>query len=286
MLERIQEKVGVAADGVWGPKTRAAVAAALGCKADDKAIQKVLGVAVDGVIGKKSVAALAEVLGLAASAPAGLAVFIDIGHTADRAREWPGSFARELWASDGGKEILEALGITAAEHDSLEHVMNKAVGEAVARHLVAAGVSVRVFDKPTMGNDAEISAVLAAANEARPRVFVSVHHNASGGKAWPTMSNTASGHACYYVQGRNGGRALAREISECLDDCRKRYGMPDNRAEHVQAGSFAVIRKLDPQIAATLVEVGFYDNARDVCALVAHLDAVGMAIAEGIRASL
>lgn len=62
--------------------------------------------------------------------------------------------------------------------------------------------------------------------------------------------------------------------------------MPDNRAEHVQAGSFAVIRKLDPQIAATLVEVGFYDNARDVCALVAHLDAVGMAIAEGIRASL
>lgn len=186
----------MAADGVWGPKTRAAVAAVLGCKADDKAIQKVLGVAVDGVIGKKSVAALAEVLGLAASAPAGLAVFIDIGHTADRAREWPGSFARELWASDGGKEILEALGITAAEHDSLEHVMNKAVGEAVARHLVAAGVSVRVFDKPTMGNDAEISAVIAAANEARPRVFVSVHHNASGGKAWATMSNTASGHVC------------------------------------------------------------------------------------------
>lgn len=286
MLERIQEKVGVAADGVWGPKTRAAVAAVLGCKADDKAIQKVLGVAVDGVIGKKSVAALAEVLGLAASAPAGLAVFIDIGHTADRAREWPGSFARELWASDGGKEILDALGITAAEHDSLEHVMNKAVGEAVARHLVAAGVSVRVFDKPEMGNDAEISAVIAAANEARPRVFVSVHHNAQGGSAWKTMGGTASGHACYYVQGRNGGRALAREISERLDDCRKRYGMPDNRAEHVQAGSYAVIRKLDPQIAATLVEVGFYDNARDVCALVAHLDAVGMAIAEGIRASL
>lgn len=286
MLERIQEKVGVAADGVWGPKTRAAVAAVLGCKADDKAIQKVLGVAVDGVIGKKSVAALAEVLGLAASAPAGLAVFIDIGHTADRAREWPSSFAASTWETDAGRFILAALGFEPGVKDSFEHILNCAVARAVAKHLLAAGVSVEVFDKPEMGNDAEISAVIAAANEARPRVFVSIHHNAQGGSAWKTMGGTASGHACYYVQGRNGGRALAREISERLDDCRKRYGMPDNRAEHVQAGSYAVIRKLDPQIAATLVEVGFYDNARDVCALVAHLDAVGMAIAEGIRASL
>lgn len=286
MLERIQEKVGVAADGVWGPKTRAAVAAVLGCKDDDKAIQKVLGVAVDGVIGKKSVAALAEVLGLAASAPAGLAVFIDIGHTADRAREWPGSFARELWASDGGKEILEALGITAAEHDSLEHVMNKAVGEAVARHLVAAGVSVRVFDKPTMGNDAEISAVIAAANEARPRVFVSVHHNASGGKAWPTMSNTASGHVCYYVSGRNAGRTLARGIAERVAEYRELHGCRGNRAESVQTGSYAVIRKLDSGIAACLVEVGFYDNLADARFIARDVEGLGSAIAAGIRASL
>lgn len=284
MLERIQEKVGVAADGVWGPKTRAAVAAALGCKADDKAIQAAVGVKADGIVGPKTAEAVAAALGV--KLPARVSVFLDVGHTADRAREWPSSFAASTWETDAGRFILAALGFEPGVKDSFEHILNCAVARAVAKHLLAAGVSVEVFDKPEMGNDAEISAVIAAANQVRPRVFVSIHHNAQGGSAWKTMGGTASGHACYYVQGRNGGRALAREISECLDDCRKRYGMPDNRAEHVQAGSFAVIRKLDPQIAATLVEVGFYDNARDVCALVAHLDAVGMAIAEGIRASL
>lgn len=282
MLERIQEKVGVAADGVWGPKTRAAVAAALGCKADDKAIQAAVGVKADGIAGPKTAEAVAAALGV--KLPARVSVFLDVGHTADRAREYPAIFSPDVWQSEAGRGLMAVLGFIPAVHDSFEHILNTAVARAVARHLE--GLRVQVFDKPAMDNDAEISAVIAEANAVRPRVFVSIHHNAQGGDKWRTLGGTASGHVCYYVQGRNGGRALAREISECLDDCRKRYGMPDNRAEHVQAGSFAVIRKLDPQIAATLVEVGFYDNARDVCALVAHLDAVGMAIAEGIRASL
>lgn len=276
----------MAADGVWGPKTRAAVAAKLGCKADDKAIQKVLGVAVDGVIGKKSVAALAEVLGLAASAPAGLAVFIDIGHTADRAREWPSSFAASTWETDAGRFILAALGFEPGAKDSFEHILNCAVARAVAKHLLAAGVSVEVFDKPEMGNDAEISAVIAAANEARPRVFVSVHHNASGGKAWPTMSNTASGHVCYYVSGRNAGRTLARGIAERVAEYRELHGCRGNRAESVQTGSYAVIRKLDSGIAACLVEVGFYDNLADARFIARNVEGLGSAIAEGIRASL
>lgn len=282
-VHQIQQAVGTTLDGIWGPRTRAAVAAKLGCKDDVKAIQAAVGVAQDGKVGPLTLAGIAAKLGIS---QARVDVFLDVGHTADRAREWPSSFAASTWETDAGRFILAALGFEPGAKDSFEHILNCAVARAVAKHLLAAGVSVEVFDKPEMGNDAEISAVIAAANQVRPRVFVSIHHNAQGGSAWKTMGGTASGHACYYVQGRNGGRALAREISECLDDCRKRYGMPDNRAEHVQAGSFAVIRKLDPQIAATLVEVGFYDNARDVCALVAHLDAVGMAIAEGIRASL
>lgn len=282
-VHQIQQAVGTTLDGIWGPRTRAAVAAKLGCKDDVKAIQAAVGVAQDGKVGPLTLAGIAAKLGIS---QARVDVFLDVGHTADRAREWPSSFAASAWETDAGRFILAALGFEPGVKDSFEHILNCAVARAVAKHLLAAGVSVEVFDKPEMGNDAEISAVIAAANQVRPRVFVSIHHNAQGGSAWKTMGGTASGHACYYVQGRNGGRALAREISERLDDCRKRYGMPDNRAEHVQAGSYAVIRKLDPQIAATLVEVGFYDNARDVCALVAHLDAVGMAIAEGIRASL
>lgn len=282
-IEKIQTRVGVKVDGLWGPKTRAAVAGELGCKADDKAIQAAVGVAADGIVGPKTAEAVAAALGVKL-VTGRVDVFLDIGHTADRAREYPSSFSPEVWQTDCGRGLMAVLGFAPAVHDSFEHILNTAVAGAVARHLD--GLRVQVFDKPSMANDAEISAVIAEANAVRPRVFVSIHHNAQGGDRWRTLGGTASGHVCYYVQGRNGGRALAREISEGLDDCRRRYGMPDNRAEHVQAGSYAVIRKLDPQIAATLVEVGFYDNARDVCALVAHLDAVGMAIAEGIRASL
>ena len=282
-LQKIQGKVGVAADGFWGPKTRAAVAAALGCKANDREIQRRVGVAADGIIGSKSVAGIAAALGVEL-VTGRVDVFLDIGHTADRAREYPSSFSPEVWQTDCGRGLMAVLGFAPAVHDSFEHILNTAVARAVARHLE--GLRVQVFDKPAMGNDAEIAAVYNEANAVRPRVFVSIHHNAQGGERWRTLDGTASGHVCYYVQGRNGGRALAREVSECLDDCRKRYGMPDNRAEHVQAGSYAVIRKLDAGIAATLVEVGFYDNALDVCALVANLDAVGAAIASGIRGSL
>lgn len=281
-LQDIQAAVGVAVDGIWGRKTRAAVAGALGCKADDRAIQAAVGVAVDGIIGPKTIAALARALGV----PAGgnVDVFLDIGHTSDRAREWPSSFSSSLWSSEAGRSIMEALGFKPDARDSVEHMLNTAVAAAVVRHLP--GVRVTAFDKPAMENDAEISAVISAANAVRPRVFVSIHHNAQGGAAWKTMGGTASGHVCYWVEGRKAGRALAREISESLDDFRRQCGGPDNRAENVQAGSYAVIRKLDTSISACLVEVGFYDNAQDATFIADHLDGIGRSIAEGIKASL
>lgn len=283
MIDKIQQKVGVRADGLWGPKTRAAVAAALGCKADDKAIQAAVGVKADGIVGPKTAEAVAAALGV--KLPARVSVFLDVGHTADRAREWPSSFAASAWETDAGRFILAALGFEPGVKDSFEHILNCAVARAVAKHLLAAGVSVEVFDKPEMGNDAEISAVIAAANQVRPRVFVSIHHNAQGGSAWKTMGGTASGHVCYYTAGGKG-RALAQEISEELTEYRSRRGGPNNRASSVQAGSYAVIRKLDSAIAGCLVEVGFYDNASDAAFIAANVDGLGRAIAEGIMVSL
>lgn len=288
-LQKIQDKVGVAADGIWGPKTRAAVAAALGCKADDKAIQAAVGVAADGIIGSKSVAGIAAALGVdtaEAAASGGVRVMLDVGHTADRAREWPAFFNPGLWSSAEGRAILGALGLAPDAHESLEHAMNAAVGRAVERHLRAAGVSVSVLDRPEMGNDAEISWVVRSVNAARPRVFVSIHHNASGGKDWATMGNKASGHVCYHVSGSAAGRALAREIHEELAEYRRGHGMPGNRAEGVQEGAYAVIRKVDSRVACCLVEVGFYDNLPDARFVAGHVDGLGAAIAEGIRASL
>ena len=284
MIDKIQQKVGVKADGLWGPKTRAAVAAALGCKADDKAIQAAVGVAADGIVGPKTAEAVAAALGV--KLPARVSVFLDVGHTADRAREWPSSFAASAWETDAGRFILAALGFEPDVKDSFEHILNCAVARAVARHLLADGVSVEVFDKPEMGNDAEISAVIAAANQVRPRVFVSIHHNAQGGSAWKTMGGTAGGHVCYYVSGRNAGRTLARDMAERMAEYRELHGCRGNRAESVQAGSYAVIRKLDSGIAACLVEVGFYDNLADARFIARNVEGLGSAIAAGIRASL
>ena len=44
-IKRIQQAVGVKADGIWGPNTLKAVAAALGCANDAKSVQKAVGVA-------------------------------------------------------------------------------------------------------------------------------------------------------------------------------------------------------------------------------------------------
>lgn len=61
-IEKIQTRVGVKVDGKWGPKTRAAVAAELGCKDDLKTIQSFVGAKADGVIGPKTLAAIADKL--------------------------------------------------------------------------------------------------------------------------------------------------------------------------------------------------------------------------------
>ena len=61
-IEKIQTRVGVKVDGLWGPKTRAAVAAELGVKDDVKAIQARVGATADGIVGPKTLAAVADAL--------------------------------------------------------------------------------------------------------------------------------------------------------------------------------------------------------------------------------
>lgn len=63
-LTTIQNAVGVQADGIWGPKTQAAVAGALGVKNDAKAIQAAVGTKADGMVGAKTLAAIAKALNI------------------------------------------------------------------------------------------------------------------------------------------------------------------------------------------------------------------------------
>lgn len=60
IVKRIQAHVGAKADGVWGPKTLAAVASKLGVEATSKAIQTKVGVKADGIVGTKTLEAIAR----------------------------------------------------------------------------------------------------------------------------------------------------------------------------------------------------------------------------------
>lgn len=278
-ITQIQHAAHVPMDGIWGPRTRAAVARALGCADDVRAIQAAVGVAQDGKVGPLTLAAIAARLGITR---ARTDVFLDVGHTADRAREWPGSFASGLWATGDGKEIADTLGFTASTQDSVEHILNTAIARAVDAALAARGVGRLVFDKPRMANNAEITAVYTETNSVRPRAFVSIHCNAAGTAAWARLGGKASGTVAYYVEGRANGKRLATGIAAKLRELRRDTGGPDNRADIVAAGTYAVIRKLDSGIPACLVEVGFYDCREDLLWMVRHLRDIGQAIAAGI----
>lgn len=61
-IEKIQTRVGAKVDGIWGPKTLAAVACELGAEGTAKAIQAKVGVTQDGIIGPQTLAAIADAL--------------------------------------------------------------------------------------------------------------------------------------------------------------------------------------------------------------------------------
>lgn len=63
-LSKIQNYVGVTADGIWGRNTLAAVADALNCGATVKEVQEAVGVKADGIVGSKTIAAIASKLNI------------------------------------------------------------------------------------------------------------------------------------------------------------------------------------------------------------------------------
>lgn len=63
MVQRVQRRLGVVADGVVGSRTLAALAERLGCAATVFCIQGALGVPMDGVLGPVTLEAAARVLG-------------------------------------------------------------------------------------------------------------------------------------------------------------------------------------------------------------------------------
>ena len=59
-ISEIQRLAGVEVDGLWGPKTRAAVASELGCQPNNASIQETVGTTADGIIGSRTLTAILE----------------------------------------------------------------------------------------------------------------------------------------------------------------------------------------------------------------------------------
>lgn len=236
-------------------------------------IQRQIGTEPDGVFGPKTAAALAA---------AKIDVVLDAGHTADRAREWPGAWPAGTWDTPAGRRIARALGFNAATRNSVEHLLNVNIAAFTASALRAAGLRVLYFDDPVLPNNAEYQLAAKIANAAAPRVFLSIHANACYGVA-SYATNTPCGSISYYRVGDAASLRLAEACTTELLRVRAAAGAPSNRADRIAPGqSYHVLKATPAAGASVLCEVGFYDNAGDLEFMATHLPELGTALAKAI----
>lgn len=234
-----------------------------------KDIQKMLGCTADGIIGPKTEAALAA---------AHFDVVLDAGHTADFAREHPSQFANGTWTYGVGYRIADRLGFNASTNDSVEHLLTTDVAERTLDAMRAMGLKVLYFDDPALDNNRELSLAARIAAAAKPRVFLSLHANASGSPAWKTLGSEAEGHMVYFLG--EPSRAVACRVCSELSTLRSATGGGDNRANpRVLARDFAVLSQSAGAKSRVLVELGFYDNASDLSWMADHSALIARALA-------
>lgn len=295
-LVEIQKALGVTADGILGPKTLQAIYNAIDGgtypkladnKAHIKHIQHLVGATEDGIWGPKTASALASALARSFPAakpnPGRKKIFIDPGHTADRAREWPSTFTKVDWTSGKYAEVAKLVGFNAKTQDSVEHMLNVLISKHLKDVLEARGVEVVYYDAPSLSNNAEICNVCTKSNATKPDAFVSIHNNAVGSKGWESMSCSAAGSVALCCASRSAGKKLATLVAKRLEAYRKAQGGPDNRKGNiVNTSSVAVLSKAPSCIPATLVEVCFYDNIDDLLFAASHAKGIAEVIADGV----
>lgn len=284
IIKSIQKIVNTTADGIWGPKTQAAVASVLGCNNNVKDIQKLVGTTVDGILGPKSYAAILEKLqGKECNCSCGYDVFLDPGHTADYGREHPCQFNESVWNCAKGKEIACKLGFTSKTNDSVEHMLNVSICDAVKDECEKLGMTVYMYDNPSLSNNSEITQVYTKVNELKPKKFVSIHNNACGSSGWKNLACCATGTVGLYKEGRINGKNLAKAIADALIELRKSTGGPHNRACSVNTTNVAVLNHAPSNIPSALIEVGFYDNIDDLHWMATHIKEIGKTIANVLK---
>lgn len=240
-------------------------------------IQKQIGTEPDGIYGPKTAAALKA---------ARYDVVLDAGHTADRAREYPCDWPVEVWQTPSWRRIQLALTFSRLSDDSIEHMLNVRMAYCAATALQAAGLRVLFFDDPVLPNNEEYRLAAKIANAAAPRVFLSIHANASKGVA-SCASNSACGSITFYRVGDAASQKLAEACTTELLRVRAAAGAPGNRADRIAPGqSYHVLTATPAAGASVLCEVGFYDHAADLEFMATHLQELGTALAKAVQSTI
>jgi N-acetylmuramoyl-L-alanine amidase len=206
--------------------------------------------------------------------PEGLAITLNLPRGAGRRLE---DMVIVVDPGHGGNSGLNPTGCSwkVGTATVYEKHLTLAIASQVRRHLEEAGAT--VIMTRTADVSLSLEARAAIANRAGADMLVSIHIDSCGGQ------NTASGTTTYYHKTDSSSRALAHSIVENIASV---SGLPNRRARSdsvLYRNGLGVLRAA--AVPATLVEVGFINNARDRAKLVdpSFQEAVGRAVVDGIR---
>lgn len=188
-VKKIQTRVGVEADGVFGEDTLKAVTEELGCRANFVTLQKKLGVEADGILGPETVKAILDKLG--PDSTSSTPIIPLKSNEKIKIALLPGHSSK-----DGGAEMV--AGLKLSEYDFAMKFIPQ-----VKEKLEAAGYEVVVTSRESAGGTTPMYSARAA-NATNADAAFEFHFNSAG--------KTATGSEYLY----RAGNELYRKAAEAM----------------------------------------------------------------------
>lgn len=208
-------------------------------------------------------------------------VFIDPGHvyTSDRISYTDTKNNKVNWNTYPYNYIASKLSLNPNDkRDNLEHALNVRIAQSFKKYLEMKGISAYIFDRPEMGNGAEITAVKSAANKMKCELMVSIHCNGSGPWARSAaLKNTATGTIGFYSSRSQYGKAMTEKMVTALTNLREATGGGTNSKGASQRNLSTISGVTMPGV---YLEVIFYDNVNELKWLADNIENVGKTLAD------
>lgn len=147
-----------------------------------------------------------------------------------------------------------------------EFRMNQ-IADVVERKLLESGEFLVFRNKPNMTKNQ----IIDESNNLKIDMHIAVHSNYGG----------AMGPECFVKVGDEKSNGIAKEIYKSI---MKVYH--DKSIDNGLSYNKDIVEIMGVEASAVLVEVGYHDNVKDARWIVGNIEKIGVAIAEGIIASL